>query len=202
MGKRTLLIVVSAPSGAGKSTLCDRLLAERDDIVYSVSCTTRAPRGQEVDGRDYVFLEEGDFRERIGNGDFMEHALVHGKWYGTLRSTVEDAMGAGKSVLMDIDVQGAAQIRRYLAGLNDGDLLKAGFLDIFVEPPSIDALKTRLVGRAEDLAEEIERRVQQAQSEMQSRDLYRVRVVNDDVDRAYEDFKNAILSELAADQTA
>jgi guanylate kinase len=199
MGERTLLIVVSAPSGAGKTTLCDRLLAERDDIVYSVSCTTRAPRGQEVNGRDYFFLEEEDFLKRIANGDFMEHARVHGKWYGTLRSTVEDAMAAGTSVLLDIDVQGAAQIRQYLSGLEDGDPLKSGFLDIFVEPPSIDALRARLVGRAEDQPEEIERRVMQAENEMQSRDLYRVRVVNDDVDQAYEDLRNAILSELEAE---
>lgn len=183
---RQLLIVVSAPSGTGKTTLCDRLLAEHGDIVYSVSCTTRPPRGREVDGVSYLFLDAGEFRRRLDAGEFLECARVHGRWYGTLRSTVRDSMAAGNSVLMDIDVQGADRIRRYVAALAPDDPLRAGFLDIFIEPPSIDALRARLTQRGEDAAEEIERRLREAAREMEARGRYRYRIVNDDIDRAYD----------------
>lgn len=186
--RRPLLIVVSAPSGAGKSTLCERLLAERDDIVYSVSCTTRPPRGQEVDGVDYFFLSEAEFEARAARGEFLEHARVHGRRYGTLRRTVEDAFRAGKSVLMDIDVQGASQIRENLRAAPAGDPLKRGFIDIFIEPPSPAELRARLVKRAEDAPEEIDRRLRVAEEEMRRRGEYKVRIVNDDLNRAYREF--------------
>jgi len=131
-----LLIVVSAPSGAGKTTLCDRLIAERPDMVYSVSCTTRAPRGEERDGRDYHFLSEPEFDRRLRQGLFLEHARVHGYRYGTLRETVHAALTAGRSVLMDIDVQGAAQVRAAVGRADSEDPIAKGFLDIFIAPPS------------------------------------------------------------------
>ena len=99
-----ILVIVSAPSGAGKTTLCDRLLEEIPEMVYSVSCTTRLPRGEEVDGEDYHFLSKTDFRARIEQGAFLEHAVVHGHYYGTLRESVAGALQDGQSVLMDIDV--------------------------------------------------------------------------------------------------
>ena len=108
--KRALLIVVSAPSGAGKTTLCNRLLAEHESMTRSISCTTRAPRGTEVDGKDYHFLTPAEFNRRVADGLFLEHAVVHGNQYGTLRSNLEEALGAGQDVLMVIDVQGAAMV--------------------------------------------------------------------------------------------
>ena len=133
-----LLLVVSAPSGAGKTTLCDRLRAEFPAIRYSVSCTTRGPREGEVDGEDYHFLSEAEFRRRLAAGEFLEHAVVHGHLYGTLRSEVADGMTAGRDVLMDIDVQGAAQIRAALAGLPPDHPLRRGYTDVFIAPPSLD----------------------------------------------------------------
>lgn len=195
--RRRLLIVVSAPSGAGKTTLCDRLLAELPDIAYSVSCTTRAPRGREIDGQDYVFLSEAEFAVRAAHGLFLEHAVVHGNRYGTLKAAVRTALAAGRSVLMDIDVQGAAQIRNYIATLPPDDDLRRGFVDIFVEPPSLETLRRRLERRAEDAPAEIERRLRQAEVEMAQRGAYRLRIVNDDIDRAYAEFRACILREMA-----
>ena len=191
----TLLIVVSAPSGAGKTTLCNRLRAELPELVYSVSCTTRAPRGQEIDGEDYFFLTPDEFERRVHAGEFLEHATVHGNRYGTLEKTVRSAMAAGHSVLMDIDVQGAAQIRAHVAMLESADPLRVGFVDIFIEPPSLDALRRRLEGRAEDAPEVIERRLRQAAGEMACRGQYRHRVVNDDLNRAYAEFRACVLAE-------
>jgi len=195
MSSRPLLIVVSAPSGAGKTTLCDRILAEFDVIVYSVSCTTRLPRGQEVDGRDYHFLKEEVFREKIAREDFLEHAIVHGNLYGTLKETVRSAMNSGKSVMMDIDVQGAAQIRRALLDLDPTDPMRSGFVDIFISPPSMRELRSRLEGRAEDAQAVIEERMQNAETEMSGVGDYRYLVVNDNLDEAYAKLCDILRSE-------
>jgi guanylate kinase len=192
---KPLLIVVSAPSGGGKSVLCRRLLAERRDIAYSISCTTRSPRGEEANGRDYHFLSEAEFERRVKNGEFLEHAVVHGKNYGTLRKPVDDAFAAGKSIIMDIDVEGARQIREYVKRLPASDVLKHAFVDIFVEPPSLEILRQRLMNRAEDKKSEIERRLKTAEQEMRHCDKYRHRIVNDDLDRAYGELKEVILKE-------
>jgi len=192
---RPLLIVVSAPSGAGKSTLCDRLIADRDDIVYSVSCTTRSPRGDEQDGVHYYFLTEEEFERRVAAGEFLEQAVVHDYRYGTLKSTVNDTLARGESVLMDIDVQGAEQIRSYVEAADDDDPLKRAFVDIFIEPPSMAALRERLQDRNEDTAEVIETRLRNAESEMQHRMRYRHRIVNDDLDRAFEELEDVIRME-------
>lgn len=192
---KPLLIVISAPSGGGKSVLCRRLLAERKDVTYSISCTTRIPRGEEVNGRDYHFLSEAEFERRVKNGEFLEHAVVHGKNYGTLRKPVDDALTAGKSIIMDIDVEGARQIREYVKRLPKNDTLKHAFVDIFIEPPSIDVLRQRLLNRAEDQKAEIERRLKTAEQEMFQRDNYSHRIVNDELDRAYGELKEVILKE-------
>ena len=189
---RSLLIVISAPSGAGKTTLCDRLLRERDDIVYSVSCTTRPARGHERHGTDYFFLNEEEFSARLERGEFLEHAEVHEHRYGTLNKTVADALGSGRSVLMDIDVQGARQVRAHVAGVEPGDRLHGVLLDIFIEPPSLEALRSRLESRAEDSPDVIEQRLRNAAAEMACRDEFMFRIVNDDLDRAYAELLRAI----------
>lgn len=196
---RPLLIVVSAPSGGGKSTLCDRLLEEFSDIVYSVSCTTREPRGAEVDGEDYFFLTQAGFLARVANGEFLEHAIVHGNHYGTLRSTVYDAFAEGQSVLMDIDVAGAAQVRSLASALPRGDALREGFLDIFIKAPSIEELRRRLVRRNEDSPDVIAARLRNAESELQSAPLYRHTLVNDDLDRAYAELRSLVLAARNSD---
>ncbi|MEI6165768.1 MAG: guanylate kinase [bacterium] len=180
--KRALLIVMSAPSGAGKTTLCNRLLARHDDMTRSISCTTRAPRGTEKDGRDYHFLTVADFNSRVSQGLFLEHAVVHGNQYGTLRSNVESALSAGKDVLLVIDVQGAAAVRQ--AAQSAGGPLGRAYVDIFIAPPSIETLRDRLLKRGEDAPEVIERRLLNARGEMERGREYQYRVVNDEVDQA------------------
>ena len=197
-GLRPLLIVISAPSGAGKSTLCECLLADRDDIVYSISCTTRQPRESEENGRDYFFLTHNKFKERVAAGDFLEHAEVYGSLYGTLKETVINALSKGKSVLMDIDIQGAGQIRDYVTSAPDGDLLKNAFLDIFIEPPSLDVLRSRLTDRNEDSEADIERRLRHAEDEMRHRGDYRYRIMNNDLGLACATLKRVIGSEQSA----
>ena len=189
---RTLLILVSAPSGAGKSTLCDRLMLDCKDIRYSVSCTTRKPRGAELDGRDYNFITKVKFQEYIKNDDFLEYASVHGNMYGTLKRTVIDAMANGISVLMDIDVQGAKQIRDHIKEGAVKDIPLESFLDIFVVPPSMDELERRIRTRGEDEDDAILCRLKNAKKEMESVDEYSHVVVNSDLNTAYDDFYRII----------
>lgn len=184
---KPLLIVISAPSGAGKTTLCDRLLQDYPEITYSVSCTTRPPRGLEEDGEDYYFLDPAEFAQHLQDGDFMEHAEVHGFSYGTLRQPILDAFADGQCVLMDIDVAGAAQVRRYVAGLAPTDAMRAGFVDVFIRPPSLDALRQRLEDRGEDDEAVIERRLRNAAGELARAGEFRYQVVNDDRAVAYKD---------------
>ncbi len=190
---RALLLVVSAPSGAGKTTLCERLLREVPDMERSVSCTTRAPRGNEVDGKAYRFVSPAEFERQVQAGGFLEYAQVHGNRYGTLRGPVEAALGAGRSVMLVIDVQGAAQVRA--AAQAAGGLLKQAYVDVFIAPPSLEELRRRLVTRAEDEPEVIERRIRNAEAEMARQGEYRYRVVNDDLETAYREFKRIIDTE-------
>ncbi len=195
--RRPLLIVIAAPSGGGKTTLCERLLAEFPEVTYSVSCTTRAPRGREQDGLDYHFLTEEEFARRASAGAFIEHALVHGHRYGTLRAPLEAALRAGRSVLMDLDVQGTARLRERIATAATDDLLKAGLVDIFIEPPSMAVLLERLRRRGEDREDIVQRRLRNAEAEMARRHEFRHRVVNADVDTAYADIRRLLLAEWA-----
>jgi guanylate kinase len=193
--RHPLLLVISAPSGAGKTTLCNRLVDEFREIVYSVSCTTRKPRGGERDGRDYYFLHEDEFARRQREGAFLESATVHGYRYGTLRDTTLQALKAGRTVLMDIDVQGAGQIRCYVHRRDAEPLLRTAFVDIFVEPPSMSELESRLRGRGEDSPDVIERRLENAREEMTHREKYRHCIVNEDLDCAYAGLRNVVKSE-------
>jgi guanylate kinase len=155
-----ILLVVSGPSGSGKTTLC-RQLADAGEVRYSVSCTTRPPRPGEVDGRDYHFLTKDDFAARVTAGEFLEHAEVHGNHYGSLKSEVLGHLAAGTDVVMDIDVQGAAQVR---ACADPG--IQRSCVDLFVMPPNGEELFSRLSGRGTDSAEVIALRMRNALEEM------------------------------------
>jgi len=193
---RPLMVVVSAPSGAGKSTLCDRLVGEFPKIAYSVSCTTRDPRGGEKDGVHYFFLSKREFKERIRNGEFLEYAKVHGNYYGTLEDTVLFAMEEGRHVLLDIDVQGAAQLRESLKRLDLRHPVRRGFVDLFVSPPSLEELERRLRRRGTDREADIRKRLENARAEMACAPAYAFRVVNDDLEQAYHDVKAILLAEM------
>lgn len=186
MKTKPLFIVLSAPSGCGKSTLIDMLLQEYHDIVYSVSCTTRAPRDGEEDGIDYHFLPKDRFEELLREKAFIEHASVHGNYYGTLRAPIVEVLAEGNSMILDIDVQGAHTVREHVRSLPDTDPLKVGYVDIFVNPPSLDELRVRLEGRGTDAPEVIERRLANAEGEMARAGEYMFQVTNDDLGMCFK----------------
>ncbi|HSP43730.1 MAG TPA: guanylate kinase [Luteolibacter sp.] len=155
-----MLLVVSGPSGSGKTTLCRRL-ADAGEAHYSISCTTRNPRSGEIDGLDYHFLARPDFEARLAAGDFIEHAEVHGNFYGSLKSEVLTHLEAGRDVVMDIDVQGAAQIRAC-----DDPVIRRAIVDLFVMPSNETELRNRLSGRGTDSDEVIALRMANALEEM------------------------------------
>ena len=190
-----LLLVVSAPSGAGKSTLCNRLVEKFPGMIYSVSCTTRAPRGEEKDGEQYHFISKEEFASRVNNGEFLEHAEVHGNFYGTLEDTVRKALAKGIDLVMDIDVQGAAQIRSTCFALPEEDPLRRSFVDVFIAPPSMEELRRRLCGRATDVEEVIEKRLRNAEAEMNERGAYEHLLINDCLEDALRDFENILHAE-------
>lgn len=193
--RRPLLILLSAPSGAGKTTLCKRLRAEFPAIQYSVSCTTRAPRNGEQDGRHYHFVTVAEFERRRRAGDFLEHAKVHGHYYGTLRATVEGALNAGRDVLMAIDVQGAAQVRRHARRASSEDMIRCALVDIFVVPPSMAALRRRLKRRGTDSAVVMARRLRNAEKEMICWREYAYLLVNDRLEEAVAQMRAIVLAE-------
>ena len=167
-------IILSSPSGGGKTTIARELLRKRSDLGYSVSCTTRAPRIGEANGKDYYFLSRAEFESKRDAGEFAESADVHGNLYGTLRSEVERVLTAGKHVVMDIDVQGAQQFTRVFPES----------VTIFVLPPSAETLLERLRQRQTESRAQLARRLQSALQELQSVDLYQYVVVNDQLQRA------------------
>ena len=184
MHPHPVLFLVSAPSGAGKTTLCTRLLETCSDLVYSVSSTTRPPREGEVHGQDYDFLSPEAFRQLVDAGEFLEHATVHGNFYGTRLKAVQDPLSKGQSVLLDVDVQGAELIRNRLHADHEFADLRDCFADVFIAPTSIEALRSRLEGRGTDSEEVIERRMQNAVKEMESAGTYQYHVINDHLDQA------------------
>jgi guanylate kinase len=162
-GFRSLLILISAPSGGGKTTLCQQLLAARPDMTRAITCTTRSPRPGEKDGVDYHFLAGADFEKRVQAGDFLEHATVFGRNYGTLRSEVLDKLRAGRDVLLNVDVQGATAIRERATHEPD---LKRALVTVFLTPPSMAVLAERLNRRNTDAPEEIQKRLTLAREEI------------------------------------
>lgn len=186
MKTKPLFIVMSAPSGCGKSTLIDMLLQEYHDIVYSISCTTRAPRGEEEDGLDYHFLSKERFEELLKEDAFLEHAKVHDNYYGTLKAPIVEVLAEGNSMILDIDVQGAAKVREYVKSLPNTDPLKIGYVDIFINPPSLEELRERLERRGTDSREVIEKRMRNAEGEMSRAGEYMFQVTNDDLAICYK----------------
>ena len=186
MKTKPLFIVLSAPSGCGKSTLIDMLLQEYSDFCYSISCTTRDPRGEEEDGLDYHFKTKERFEELIKEGAFIEYAKVHDNYYGTLKAPIQEVLAEGNSMILDIDVQGAAKVREYVRNLPNTDPMKIGYVDIFINPPSMEELRRRLEGRGTDAPEVIEKRLANADGEMSRAAEYMYQVTNDDLAIAYK----------------
>ena len=186
MKTKPLFIVLSAPLGCGKSTLIDMLLQEYHDICYSISCTTRAPRGEEEDGLDYHFLTKARFEELIKENAFIEYAQVHDNYYGTLKAPIAEVLAEGNSMILDIDVQGAAKVRDYVRALPNTDPMKIGYVDIFINPPSMEELRRRLEGRGTDAPDVITKRLANAEGEMARAGEYMYRVTNDDLAHAYK----------------
>ena len=158
-------IVMSGPSGAGKSTVCHILLKDDANLAFSVSCTTRMPREGERNGVDYHFLSREEFEQRIAAGDLLEYAEVHGNYYGTLKSAVLDQVAEGKTVLIDIDVQGQRLIRE--ASKTDAELAKAAVY-VFFAPPSYDELEKRLTGRGTEDEASLAKRLGNAKAELEA----------------------------------
>lgn len=168
------LFILSAPSGAGKTTLCRALMKHFNDMLYSVSNTTRAPRKGETDGIDYHFISREDFTAGIKEGKWAEWAEVHGNYYGTSADFLDMELAAGKNIILDIDVEGTMQIiKRYPDSVT-----------IFIMPPTREILRKRIESRGSDSREVIEKRLKNAELEMARRDLYRHVIVNDSLDEA------------------
>jgi guanylate kinase len=184
-----ILFVVSAPSGAGKSTLLNAL-RQTPDFVYSVSCTTRAPRPGEVDGEDYHFVSVEEFQRRLAAGDFLEHAQVHDNHYGTLREAVIEQLRAGVDVMLDIDVQGARQVR---ADANEE--IQASVADVFIMPPSMEELRRRLTKRGTETPEQIETRLRNAAAEMEVWRDYRYTIISGSVEEDLQKFRAIMRAE-------
>ena len=186
MKTKPLFIVMSAPSGCGKSTLIDMILQEYPDVCYSISCTTREPRGEEEDGLDYHFKTKERFEELIQEDAFLEYACVHGNYYGTLKAPIVEVLNEGNSMILDIDVQGAAKVREYVRKLPNTDPLKIGYVDIFITPPSMEELRARLEGRGTDAPDVIEKRLLNAEGEIARAGEYMYQVTNDDLGMCYK----------------
>jgi len=179
-----VLVIISAPSGTGKSTICRKLLGRRKGLKYSVSATTRPPRPGEKNGRHYFFLTQEEFKRRIRRHEFLEWAVVHDEYYGTPRPFIEDELKKGSEILLAIDIQGAAAIRRKLPGS----------ILIFVSPPSLDSLRERLSGRREP-AESLAKRLANSKGEFAAAKNYDYIVVNDDLEKAVSQVECVLTAE-------
>ncbi|HJS73257.1 MAG TPA: guanylate kinase [Vicinamibacteria bacterium] len=186
-GRRGALFVISAPSGSGKTTLVSKLLAAFSDLRFSVSYTTRAPRGAERDGVDYHFVTRDKFQEKIGRGEFLEWAEVHGNLYGTSKPETDRIRAEGDDILLDVDVQGAEQVR----------MREPEAVTMFVMPPSFGALEKRLRGRKQDSPEVIEGRLAGARKEINRYRDYHYVLVNEDVEETAELLKAIVHAERA-----
>jgi guanylate kinase len=187
--RQGILFVISGPSGAGKSTLLEGLRSTQD-FVYSVSCTTRRPRAGEKDGADYHFMSEEEFLRRAENGEFIEHASVHGARYGTLRETVMQHLRQGVDVLLDIDTQGADMIRHH-----DNGSLRSYLADVFITPESTGELRRRLLNRGTESEEQLQVRLANATREMERWREYRYIIISTTIGGDLENFRSIMRAE-------
>jgi guanylate kinase len=183
---RAKVFVITGPSGVGKGTLIRELLSRVPDLQLSVSATTRAPREGEVDGRDYHFLTPEQFEQRKEENDFLEFATYSSNRYGTLRSEVDRCLEAGKSVVLEIEVQGAQQVRA----------AEPDSVQIFIAPPDPAVLRERLIGRGTDSTEAIDERLKVAEQELAAQDDFDHQIINDDVARASNELVEVVRGEL------
>jgi guanylate kinase len=181
-------IILSSPSGAGKTTIAKRILETRADIGYSVSCTTRTPRAGEVEGKDYYFLSRAEFIRRMEQGAFAESAEVHGNLYGTLKAEIQRVLAAGRHVLMDVDIQGAALLRRAFPSV----------VTIFILPPSAEVMLERLRNRKTETKDAIVRRLESALQELQAVEEYEYVVVNEVLEAAVKRVSSIIDAEVVS----
>ncbi len=183
------LIIFSAPSGAGKSTIINYLLTQNLNLAFSISATSRPPRGTEQHGIEYFFLSPDEFRERIGNDEFLEYEEVYtDRYYGTLKAQVESQLAAGQNVVFDVDVVGGCNIKKFYGNRA---------LSIFIQPPSVEELRKRLVGRATDTPEVIDSRVAKAEYELTFAPKFDKVIINDDLEKAKTDTLQVIMDFLA-----
>ncbi len=185
MKKKGIIFVISSPSGGGKTTICRKILSDSPDLAYSISVTNRHPRSGEKEGKDYFFISDKEFARRIEKGEFSEWAEVHGHCYGTPRSFLENSLSSGRDIILDIDVQGALRIKK--------EYREACL--IFILPPSLKPLATRLKARGTDDKKEIEKRLARAKEELTFLKDYDYAVVNRSLSRAVEEVKSIITAE-------
>ena len=188
LSRRGILFLVSAPSGAGKSTILNSLRPD-EDLVYSVSLTTRSPRAGEIPGEDYHFVSHEQFREHIARGELLEYAEVHGQFYGTRRDLVLSNLQRGVDVIMDLDVQGARQLRQETGEIRES------LVDIFILPPSMEELRHRLIKRGTESIEQIETRLTNAASEMENWREYRYTLISSSMEEDLQKFRSIMRAE-------
>jgi guanylate kinase len=184
--RRGLMLILSSPSGAGKSTLTRQLVQDQSDVALSISVTTRPRRASEIDGKHYHFIDVATFKAMRASGDLLESAEVHGNFYGTPRKSVEAALAEGRDVLFDIDWQGTRQIMAKM---------RKDVVAVFILPPSMPELKTRLERRAEDAPDVISRRLLNARDEIAQWQIYDYLIVNEDLERAFNSVKAILAAE-------
>ena len=185
MRKEGKLFVISGPSGVGKDTIICQLLKKNDNVALSISCTTRAPRGEEQEGVEYYFRSREEFERMIEEDGFLEYAKIFGNYYGTPAGAVKEKLMQGRDVILEIDVQGAINVRKKAPGA----------VLIFIAPPSMEILHKRLEGRHTETPEQVEKRFARAASEMKLADKYNYQVVNDDLEQAVEEIDAIIRKE-------
>lgn len=185
MPKEGLCFIVSAPTGTGKTTLVQMLLDEFPNFVANISYTTRKPRGQEIDGKDYHFIEESEFQRKIEDQDFLEYVKLYDNYYGSSKTWVLDQLSKGKNVILVIDTQGAIQLKG-----------KFPATYIFISPPSIEELKKRLLNRKTETVESIQKRLIHVADELKMIPLYDYHIVNDDLSIAYQALRSIMIAEM------